>query len=236
MSMETSKVFFYGFEPSGLTPRMIASNPRHSILKRISTRDFIFDTGYSPATVMSARTIRLYCDYNAAVIYGDDLPDREPTFYNPFAKAMNKYDHSGFKWAYIEDGLLVFDDTGSAASADEFCVLDSETTDRYLASDQVAVSRDYFENAERLRRQADRREAKYARQALEKKNATAEGLVNLDSPQAREALSTKRKALEDAAAAEASKKQKGNDGTPVEPPSSPSGSAGGNPTEDTNME
>ncbi|KAJ7022925.1 hypothetical protein C8F04DRAFT_1079689 [Mycena alexandri] len=211
----TNQVFLNNFDTSGLTARHADYNLLHSVLKRVSKRYFTFQVLDRAITIIDARTIRLYCDYNAAIIHGDDLPEREPTFYNPFARAMNTYDTSGLKWAYLEDEVIVFDEAFDAADAESFCVLDTETSDHtILGTDQVAVSRAYFQNAERLRFQAEKREVKYANQREKRKTLADEGVLDVNSKEARENLAVKRKILEDAKAEEvASKKQKANDGS-----------------------
>lgn len=233
--MPTNPVFLNSFDTSGLIPRHADQNLLHSVLKRVSKRYFTFQvTPGSAVTIIDARTVRLFCDYNAAIIHGDDLPEREPTFYVPFARAMNNYDTSGLKWAYLEDELIVFDDAYDAADAEAFCVLDAETSDLpVLGPNEVAVSRTYFQHAERLRSQAEKREVKYANLREKKAHLAAEGVVDVNSKAAREGLAAKRKILEDAKAEEAAnKRQKGNDGAPV---AGPSGASGDEGEQDTHM-
>lgn len=147
-------------------------------------------------------------------------------FYVEFAKAMNDNDDSGFGWAYLENELIVWDDKFLPASAEAFCVLDIETTDNILGRDEVAVSKHYYEHAERLKFQAAKREVKYAKQNQEKRDLTAERVPNLTSKDVRESFANKRKMLETAAVEVSKKKQKANDGSVAGPSDSATGGAG----------
>ncbi|KAJ7814375.1 hypothetical protein B0H13DRAFT_1924853 [Mycena leptocephala] len=208
-------VFLSSFDTSGLTERHRAYNEVHSVLKRIHKRYFRFKFLHYASTILDARTIRLFTDYNAAIVHGDDLPELEPAFYTQFAKVMNDHDDSGFGWAYLENDLIVWDEKLTPADAESFCVLDMETTDNILGRDEVAVTKLYYANAERLKRQAEKREVKYANQRQEKKNLISEAIPDVNSKDARDSFANKRKILENAAAEAARKKQKGDNGNAV---------------------
>jgi hypothetical protein len=106
-----------------------AYNTVHSALKRLSPTLFRFqrNSEYEPV-LFTATCIRVFAEYNVAVCFGKTLPEVAPAHYIIFAKAMNEWDDSGFGWAYIEDGMIVWDEMQKLTPADpeSFCVLDHE--------------------------------------------------------------------------------------------------------------
>ncbi|KAJ7759011.1 hypothetical protein DFH07DRAFT_934986 [Mycena maculata] len=208
MSTELT-VFDSATAPAGLSDRMLAFNSIHYGLKRHNKRYFHFSQGSGEPVIFDARTIRLYADYNVALCSGEDIPDLAPAFYIAFAKEMNTHDESGFGWAYIEDGVIVWDDKLTPANPESYCVLDHETTDRLLGPDEVAVSKPYVENAERLIYMEQQRDLKYYRLRQEKKLQRVDPVFDVTSKAAKDNFAKKRKALEEAAREEAAKKSKG---------------------------
>ncbi|KAJ6460621.1 hypothetical protein C8R45DRAFT_941718 [Mycena sanguinolenta] len=140
---------------ASLSPRFEAFNAQHSGLKRRSKGIFSCHIPGIDNKLISSSTIRLFTDYNEALVMGEGIPPIIPMYYSDFAQNMNRHDDSGFGWAYVDDntGLIIFDDKLTPADAASFCVLDSEINERHLAADEVAVSRTYFDNAERLARE-----------------------------------------------------------------------------------
>ncbi|KAF7371724.1 hypothetical protein MVEN_00028900 [Mycena venus] len=209
MSTEIN-IFNSAFKPP-ISERFQAYNDVHSALKRLSTTLFRFQRSpeYEPV-LFDARAIQLFARFNVAICSGDTLPQVAPAHYDAFAKAMNSHDDSGFGWAYIEDGVIVWDETANLTPADpeSFCVLDHEITEgRILGADEVAVSTTYFENAERLVLLDQCRETKYYQLRQNKKNERhGLTLADIHTKEAKDKFAMKRKALLDAAST--SKKQK----------------------------
>ncbi|KAJ7113918.1 hypothetical protein C8R44DRAFT_881484 [Mycena epipterygia] len=157
----------------------------------------VFDTDYAPPRIdkctfrytnpllepvlFDLRTIRLYANYNVALCSGEGIPEAVPAFYVYFAKEMNAKDDCGYGWAYIEEGVIVWDEKLTVADPDSYCVLDTETTDHIMPVGHVAVSEAYHANAERL---------------------------ILRATDAKDVFAHKRKAIKDTAIATAAKKAK----------------------------
>ncbi|KAJ7264602.1 hypothetical protein C8J57DRAFT_1623283 [Mycena rebaudengoi] len=194
-----------------LSDRFQAYNSVHPALKRISHRYFRYhNSEMADGVLFDAHMIKLYADYNVALCVGDDIPDCAPAFYLTFAKQMNQWDTSGYVWAYIEDGLLVWDNKLTVADPDSYCVADRETSERpMLGKDEVAITQTYFKNAERLVHQEQQREVKWFNIRQERKaGKSSETIPDVHSLEAKNHIARKRKALEDAAAAESAKRQK----------------------------
>ncbi|KAJ7105323.1 hypothetical protein C8R44DRAFT_943242 [Mycena epipterygia] len=130
-------------------------------------------------------------------------------FYVYFAKEMNAKDDCGYGWAYIEEGVIVWDEKLTVADPDSYCVLDTETTDRIMPVGHVAVSEAYRANAERLILRASLQDNKHTR-IREQKKALKErdSGPDIHTADAKDAFARKRKAIKDAAIATAAKKAK----------------------------
>ncbi|KAJ7829731.1 hypothetical protein B0H13DRAFT_2372379 [Mycena leptocephala] len=195
-------------DSSPLSDRFREFNKVHSALKQMSKRYFHLELPTLDSVVFNARAIHTFTDYNLALCTGESIPELAPAFYLLFAKAMNKHNDSGYAWAYLENGVIVFDDKMTIANPESFCVMDHETTDCLLGRDEVAVTRQYFENSECLAYQQQLWETKYWKAWQEKKGAVAGDIPDVHSKEVKAAFAKKRKALEDVAAATAAKKQK----------------------------
>ncbi|KAJ7813257.1 hypothetical protein B0H13DRAFT_2382609 [Mycena leptocephala] len=114
------------------------------------------------------------------------------------------YFPSIFTWAYLEDGLIVWDDESlTPADASSFCVLDDEIIDGcLLRPKKTAVTTAYFRNAERLVAQDQRRETKYYEERQEKNKKKAQGptLADVQTKEGKADFTRKCKVLQDAAA------------------------------------
>jgi hypothetical protein len=121
---------------------------------------------------------------------------------------MNAHDDSGFGWAYVDEdsGTIIFNDKLSPADPASFFVEDRHIFDWLLAEGDVAVSRLYYENAERLLKIDQQREIKYFNDRQSKRMAKAPVMHKVHTKEVKEFSARKRKALEEAAAA--AKKQK----------------------------
>ncbi|KAJ7019116.1 hypothetical protein C8F04DRAFT_1198051 [Mycena alexandri] len=190
-----------------LLERFEAMNVVHSGLKRLSRLLFLFTIPGLGSELMHAFTVRLFADYNVALITGDDIPDRVPAYYTNFAQNMNLYDDSGFGWAYIDDttNTIVWDEKLAPTTPASLGLLEHEILERYLPKDHVAVSQHYFENAERLRFLETQRELKYFKQRAAKRTQE-EGEPEMRSAEVMTKFDLKRKQFEEAA--NAAKKQK----------------------------
>ncbi|KAJ7025894.1 hypothetical protein C8F04DRAFT_1191045 [Mycena alexandri] len=196
-------VFSTGFV-RWVNQRFAQFNAHHRALERLDKLHFRFETDELEAVIMDSRNIRTFCDFNVFLFTEAELPVITPAFYNHFTQLMNKYDNSGFGWAYVENGVIIWDDAAGLKPADpeSFCVLDHELADNFLGRDEVAVSHEYKENAERLIEQERNRGLRFYNQRRDRRaardNASA---VKVDSKSTLEAFAQRRKALEDAAAA-----------------------------------
>ncbi|KAJ7877594.1 hypothetical protein B0H14DRAFT_3436044 [Mycena olivaceomarginata] len=173
---------------------------------------FLFTVPGLHDEILPATLVRTYADFNVTLIFAEGMPAYVPAYYNNFAQHMNKHDNSGLSWAYLEEGEfashLVYPDTLHPADSASFCVNDHEVVERYLAPGMVAVSSFYYENAERLAEEELRRSVRYARQRMEQRRGAKVDHALLDT-KARAKFATKRKALDDAAAAAAKKPEEG---------------------------
>ncbi|KAJ6615787.1 hypothetical protein B0H10DRAFT_1949668 [Mycena sp. CBHHK59/15] len=113
----------------------------------------------------------------------------------------NDHDDLGYAWAYIQDGLIVWDDKMTLADPDSFCVLEHEITECFVGRDEVTVTKCFVENAERLAYLEQQRETKYWKMCQDKKAVGNHSLPDVHSKDAKAAFAKKCKALEDAATA-----------------------------------
>jgi hypothetical protein len=137
----TQDIFSRSFgTPNDLSIRFLEYNSNHTALKRVNYRYFRLDIPQG-SVFLEARTIRHYIDYNQALCTGDDVPELTPAYYPSFAEVINQYDNSGFFWAYLEGGKIVWKEGSTPANAEDFCVLDHEILARpMLGANQVAKS------------------------------------------------------------------------------------------------
>ncbi|KAJ7121548.1 hypothetical protein C8R44DRAFT_736342 [Mycena epipterygia] len=209
--MVAHSVFDADYAPpvSELSDRFRAFNRTHDVLQRIDKRTFRYTDPLLEPVLFDSRTIRLYADYNVALCSGEGIPEAVPAFYVYFAKEMNAKDDCGYGWAYIEEGVIVWDEKLTVADPDSYCVLDTETTDRIMPVGHVAVSEAYRANAERLILRASLQDNKHTR-IREQKKALKErdSGPDIHTADAKDAFARKRKAIKDAAIATAAKKAK----------------------------
>ncbi|KAJ7454444.1 hypothetical protein FB451DRAFT_1518057 [Mycena latifolia] len=131
--MLTTEDFFGAaiLTPAGpLLERYLTFNRIHSALKRITPSHFRINIPGIETGLMLAQTIRHFADYNVVLCTRDDFPSLMPSYYVDFTVNMNHYDDS------LVGSLGLFD---------------HEISEHYLAPGKVAVSRIYYEKAERLR-------------------------------------------------------------------------------------
>ncbi|KAJ7325494.1 hypothetical protein DFH08DRAFT_1028321 [Mycena albidolilacea] len=207
----TQDIFSRSFgTPNDLSIRFLEYNSNHAALKRVNYRYFRLDIPQG-SVFHEARTIRHYIDYNQALCTGDDVPELTPAYYPSFAEVINQYDNSGFFWAYLEGGKIVWKEGSTPANAQDFCVLDHETLARpMLGANQVAVSQDYFDNAERLIEIERRRDLKYYHQRQAGKSGASDPKEAAAPKDTMDAFAKKRKALDDAAEEALAKKRRGD--------------------------
>ncbi|KAJ7701563.1 hypothetical protein B0H17DRAFT_1128337 [Mycena rosella] len=156
--------------PTRLSERFLAFNRQHSALKRLTPGHFSFTISGLDVELISAHTIRLYADYNVALATRDPPPSLAPAYYANFAELMNRCDDSGYGWAYLNESRTIeWQDEWTLADPESFMVLDREITDRFLAAGEVAVTQLYFDNAERLMLLDLRRENKYFKMRVGKR-------------------------------------------------------------------
>ncbi|KAJ7652587.1 hypothetical protein B0H17DRAFT_1147331 [Mycena rosella] len=84
---------------------------------------------------------------------------------------MNRYNDSGFGWAYVDPTgwTIVWKEGEAIADAKSFGVLKHETLSTYLAPGNVPVTQAYFDNTECLAEQEQTRNVKYYNQRLGKR-------------------------------------------------------------------
>ncbi|KAJ7038649.1 hypothetical protein C8F04DRAFT_1255935 [Mycena alexandri] len=212
-----------------LPERLLEINKIHSGLQRIARLLFLFTIPGLGSELMSAYTVRLFADYNVALITGDDIPDRQPAYYANFAQMMNAHDQSGLGWAYMDEdtNTLVWDNKFTPATPAALGVLEHEMLgERYLPDDHVAVTRSYFENAERRRFLEEQRELKYYKQRIAKRTQEDAGSSTITA-ETLEKLDRKRKMFLEAA--EAIKKQRLEEAPAGPVQTEGAGGSGGNP-------
>ncbi|KAJ7734732.1 hypothetical protein DFH07DRAFT_780185 [Mycena maculata] len=215
-SVASEDIFSRSFgTPNDLSLRTLAYNSNHTALKRVTACYFRLDIPDVDSFFLEAHTVRHYIDYSNALVSGDDIHELMPAFYNIFAQETNKHNNSDYFWTYFLDGKIIWKEGSLPPTAEAFCVHDHEILERpMLGVNEVAVTRDYFDNAQRLVELKCRRELKTRRPGL--RNPAPD----LTSKDTMERFTKKRKALEAAAEEAAAKKLKANDGA------GPSGSGG----------
>ncbi|KAJ7465208.1 hypothetical protein FB451DRAFT_1179387 [Mycena latifolia] len=190
--------------PTGPLPECyLAFNRIHSALKRITPSHFRVNIPGIETGVMLAQTIRHFADYNVALCTHNDFPSLVPSYYVDFAVNMNRYDDSGYCWAYIDESnsTIVWKDSCAVADPQSLGLLDHEMSERYLAPGDVAVSHVYYENAERLRDLELARGVRFYRDRQGKRKAKEELAVSVGTKATMEKFSKRRKVLDAAAAA-----------------------------------
>ncbi|KAJ7854776.1 hypothetical protein B0H13DRAFT_1903521 [Mycena leptocephala] len=208
----TTDIFDPAVERGSLGATFEAFNAQHEVIKRVDRHTFRVSFPGLGSELISAHTIRFWAEYSVALHTREGIPVHAPAFYANFAEQMNAHDDSGFGWAFVDEeaGIIVFNDKLSPADPASFFVEDRHIFDRLLGEDEVAVSRLYFENAERLLKIDQQREVKYFNDRQNKRKAKAPVLHEVHTKEAKEFSARKRKALEEAAAA--TKKQKTSGG------------------------
>ncbi|KAJ7668840.1 hypothetical protein B0H17DRAFT_1142393 [Mycena rosella] len=194
------------FDTVHLPDRWVAFNKIHSSIKRVTTELFRVDFPGLETTLISASTIRLYTEYNVALCTRDEFPGLIPTYYRSFAQSMNRFDGSGYGWAYVDNATqtIVWDDSWSIADPHSFGVLDFEVHERYLNPGDIAASQAFFDNAERLQHQQQQRENRYFQQRVIKRSkSTAGNGAFVATKEAMDTFARRRKRLADADAADA---------------------------------
>ncbi|KAJ7083432.1 hypothetical protein C8R44DRAFT_753451 [Mycena epipterygia] len=208
-----------------LSDEFISYNNQHTVLRRLSPSLFSMELPNADPVVIDARTVRLYTDYNVYLCTLEGVPDCAPAYYNSFARQMNAHDDSGYGWAYVDrvTGTIIYDDKLTLADAASFCVRDSDIDDRrYLVGSEVAVSRLFYETAQRMQEQTHKRDNKWWRNRQEVKATAAPAEPDVHSKASKDTFAKKRKALSDAAEAVAArKKRRANKVPAVEPEAEP---------------
>ncbi|KAJ7104742.1 hypothetical protein C8R44DRAFT_746421 [Mycena epipterygia] len=183
-----------------------AFNAVHSAIKRVSTTLFRLEVPGLDHELIDACTVRLFAEYNVALVSRDDLPGLVPAYYVNFAQNMNAHDDSGFGWAYIDEssGTIVWDDKlDSPADPASYLVTDDDIYERYLRKDEVAVTSSYVLNAERLILQEQNRQIRYHEERQQKRASKnkAPRAPDVHTMEAKAGFAKKRQALDAAAAA-----------------------------------
>jgi hypothetical protein len=168
---DTLNIFSSSFGvPDDLSLRTTAYNVGHTALKRVTARYFRLSIPGVDAFLLEAHTIRHYIDYSNVLISGDDIPDYMPAFYNVFAQETNKHDNSDHFWPYLQEGKIIWKEDSIPPTIDTYCVYDQDILERpMLGPNEVAVTKDYFDNAQRLVDLERRRELKYYRLRVERR-------------------------------------------------------------------
>jgi hypothetical protein len=205
----TQDIFSCSFgTPNDLSIRFLKYNSNHTALKRVNYRYFRLDIPQG-SVFLKARTIRHYIDYKQVLCMGDNIPELTPAYYPSFAEVINKYNNSGFFWAYLEGGKIVWKEGSTPANTEDFCILDHETLARpMLGANQVAVSQDYFDNAEHLIEIKRCRDLKYYRLRQAGKSGASDPKEASAPKDTMDTFAKKCKALDDAAEEALAKKHR----------------------------
>jgi hypothetical protein len=124
---------------------------------------------------------------------------------------INKYNNSGFFWAYLEGGKIVWKEGSTPANAEDFCVLNHGALVRpMLSANQVAVGQDYFDNTERLIELEHQHDLKYYRLRQAGKSGTSDPKEAAGPKDTMDTFGKKCKALDDAAEEALAKKRQGD--------------------------
>ncbi|KAJ7359767.1 hypothetical protein DFH08DRAFT_416931 [Mycena albidolilacea] len=193
-----SSLFGYPTTPS-LSLDTLAFNNEHAIIQRVHPRYFRVTVPFDDKNeifVIDALTVRHWIEYSTALVSGNDVPEHMPMFYNAWAQLANEHDHSNYFWPYFLNGEIAWKDNGIPPTVQAFCLTDGEVFERpMLRMGEVAVTSEFYENAQRLADLERRRELKYYKLRNDKKSKGSGSLADVTSKSAMDNFAKKREAL-----------------------------------------
>jgi hypothetical protein len=174
-------------------------NDLHRVFIRLTPDLFLGRFGDLPEMTIAAQQVQLFAMHNMRLHDAALNLDYNPMFYREFIDLMNRYDASGYTWAYYSEseGRIKYpypELEPATVSALQVCDSDIERRETVRAGN-VQVSAEWYNHTIEVNQRREVARERNIRKSQEAKLNFA-GLPNIDSPANRAALVRKRKADE----------------------------------------